>query len=113
MQPINLYTSTQACPKVLNLALDLHLLGRQVILRPLSELPAPTTNRSKRLQLEQEQRDVQAMLSTVHHLLEVAKAAPHKYGYQLTQLHLDAAKYQGLLTVIAQQLRQEGGQANG
>ncbi|WP_310391478.1 hypothetical protein [Hymenobacter sp.] len=52
MQPLRLYTSAQADPKVMNLALDLTHLGHRVQLLPLSQLPRPDARRRQRLGVE-------------------------------------------------------------
>ena len=114
MQLIHLYTSTQASPEVLNLALDMQLkTPRHVLVLPLSALPAPEPNRSRRQLLRRERRDVRAQLHRVDYFIGLSNAAPHKYGHQLGQLHLAAAGYQARLVALALELgqEQEGGVA--
>jgi hypothetical protein len=66
MPVIKIYTSTQACPPALDLALRLRAQGHQV--RSLSELPTPRPGRLYSLQLElaglqQDERTIRWVLS--------------------------------------------------
>lgn len=106
MDIFNLYTSDQAGQQVLNLALDMQLQGKHVRVLPLSQLPAPEPGRSRPVRLAEEQRDLRGMLSAVRFLLNEAGAAEHKYGFQVAQLHLDAARYETRLALIAAELLQ-------
>jgi len=114
MSQITIYTSTQACPKVLNLALDLQLLGRQVRVLPLTQLPAPEWRRPRPQLLRTERADLEDRLALIERAIRIGEQTPARFPNQLAALHYERAVHRARLgrldhLLVQHQVDKEGG----